>query len=317
MINNLLISFTNKYNEIYEQFEQVYIILTHLNIEFKITNDDKYRYRMFQVSEFQEDDYEYVIKELFKKLPFHFDNIEYLNKQNRLCCTNLINTNKIYDPSNIQFVVSYYNEDLSFLDAVKKMYCLHNILLLSKKHAHHEKYPCIPLPNIGRDCHSFIWYVCENYDSLPENILFTQGGVLANQMKFSKFKYVLNNLSNVKDLGIVTVSGHLSYPFIPFDYDFILDEWGSTNKANSNNTKELIPACVRPFGKWYETYISADLSKIKELGLSFNCIFCCSKYSIRKYPKSMYEELLKQLSVGDNLEVIHYVERIFYSLFKN
>ena len=317
MINNLLISFTNKYNEIYEQFEQVYIVVTQLNIEFKITNYDKNKYRMFRVSEFQEDEYEYVIKELFKKLPFHFDNIEYLNKQSRLCSMKLINTNKKYDPSKIQLVVAYYNEDLRFLDTVKNKYGLNNILLLSKKHTYHDKYQYIHLPNVGREGHSIMWYICENYDRLPEMIFFTQGGVLANQMKFLKFKYVLDNLSNVKDLGIVTVSGHLSYPYIPFDYDFILDEWGSTTKENSNYTKELIPAFVRPFGKWYETYISTDLSKIKELGFSFNCIFCCSKESIRKYPKSMYEELLKQLSVGDSVEVAHYVERIFYSLFKN
>lgn len=50
MINNLLISFTNKYNEMYEQFEQVYIVVTQLNIEFKITNYDKNKYRMFRVS---------------------------------------------------------------------------------------------------------------------------------------------------------------------------------------------------------------------------------------------------------------------------
>jgi hypothetical protein len=113
---------------------------TQLNIEFKITNYDKNKYRMFRVSEFQEDEYEYVIKELFKKLPFHFDNIEYLNKQSRLCSMKLINTNKKYDPSKIQLVVAYYNEDLRFLDTVKNKYGLNNILLLSKKHTYHDKY---------------------------------------------------------------------------------------------------------------------------------------------------------------------------------
>lgn len=187
--------------------------------------------------------------------------------------------------------------------------------MLSKKHKYHNKHNLIHLPNIGRDCHSFMWYVYENYENLPDIVFFTLGGITENKMKFLKYKYVLENLSLVKKRGIVTVPGHLSYRYSPFDYDFYLDEWMSTTKVNSNNTRELIPAFVRPFGKWYETYISTDLSKIKRLGVSYNNIFCCSKESIRKYPKSMYEELLGQLSVGENLEVIHYVERIFFSLY--
>lgn len=108
---HLLITFSNTYNEVYEQFEQVYIIQTQPNILFEITNKEKYRF--FKVSDFNKD-YETLIRSLFERLPFHFDHVKYLNQDRELYSMELTNTYGKYDPSEIQLVVAYYNENLSF-----------------------------------------------------------------------------------------------------------------------------------------------------------------------------------------------------------
>ena len=218
----------------------------------------------------------------------------------------------------ITVVIAYYNENLEWVKILTDQ-CkipLKNILLLSKLHKSHAIYNCIHLPNTGRDAHSFMYYVKEFYFDLPKILMFCPGSVSSsscNHLKFKKFVSMLNQLHTVKQNGIVA-------PVCDkFEYDFTLDEWSSSdpNNYNHNQNKVLIPAVTRPFGKWYQRFVDSDFTKIVKFGLSYNFIFTCSKESLHKRPLSFYESILNQLIVGENLEVIHYVERIMYSLFVN
>lgn len=312
----ILVSFIDNYNKVYEQYDYVFIITKEF-VRFEI--NDVIKYKVFKVSQIDNNSYETLIQILFSKLPFQFYEVTYLDMHSNLHNLHLdkcsLQQQNKYDPSKIQLVVAYYNEDLSWIEHLQKECCINNILIISKKHQNHPKYKSIHLPNVGRESHSFMWYIINHYDNLPETIFFSLGGVNSNNMKYQKFLFVVKNLAKVKDLGIVTVPGHLSFRYSPFDYDFTLDEWKSSTISNNNDEFKLIPSCLRPFGKWYETYISNDLTKISKYGVSYNSIFCTTNDAIRKYPKSLYEALYDQLSVGDNIEVGHYIERVYFSMF--
>ena len=317
--NYILISFFDGYDKSYEDFTYVFMLVKSNSINFNI--NDNIKYKVFKVSEFNEN-YNEVISVLFSKLPFKFEKVAILDKKQQLQTLVMpkqvyLSMENKYDPSKIQLVVAYYNEDLSWIEYLRKECCISNVLLISKKHTNHPKYKLVHLPNLGREANSFMWYITKYFDNLPEIIFFCQGGVKSNKMKYNKFLYVVKNLVNVDKIGCITVPGHLSTWYSAFDYDFTLKNWKSTNNLNENDDSKLIPSSVRPFGKWYETFISNDITKISKYGHSYNAIFCTTKQSIMKFPKCTYEELYNQTLLGENTEVAHYLERVYYSMFIN
>lgn len=319
--NYILISFFDGYDKLYEKFSYVFILVKSNSINFNI--NDSIKYKVFKVSEFHEN-YDEVISILLNKLPFKFEQVSVLDKKQELKTIVMpkqvyLSMENKYDPSQIQLVVAYYNEDLSWIEYLRKECCIDNVLLISKKHKLHSRYKLIHLDNVGKDAHSLMYYIVNNYENLPKYLLFCPGSILSQKapFKIEKFKYVINNLHKVDSLGIVTIPYVPWSPYAPFDYDFIIDRWGSSDPLNMSKNLDLKPAKIRPFGKWYETYVDTDDSKIKKYGFSYNFIFFCNKQSILKKSKCFYKELLTQLSIDNDLEAIHYVERIIYSLYIN
>ena len=66
-------------------------------------------------------------------------------------------------------VIARYNEDLTWLASLKFPYTIYN------KGADNISLPSIKLPNIGRESGTFLYYIIENYNSLPDTLIFLQG----------------------------------------------------------------------------------------------------------------------------------------------
>jgi len=320
MDDYLLISFTNEYHKLYEKYKYVFI-LTQYNLTFNVNTDEDMKYKVIRNIAFDGNHLE-TIKKLLDDIPFKFEKVTFLDdnmnlKQLMIPYELYSSIQNKYDPSKIKVVVAYYNEDLSWVRYLRKECCINDILLISKKNGDHPDYKTVSLPNIGKESHSFMWYIVNNYEKLPEIVFFCQGGVTSNEMKYLKFMYVVKNLCNVEKNGVIALPGQLGFRYGAFDYDFKIDEHHSSNPLNENLTYELIPSKVRPFGKWYQTFITNDLTKISKYGVSYNGIFCTTRKSILKFSKKTYEELYKQSSVGESTEVAHYLERSYYSMFVN
>lgn len=68
----------------------------------------------------------------------------------------------------MKIVVSRYTEDIEWIDEFRPYIVLYN------------KGPdfiegAIPLPNVGREGHTYFHYICENYDNLDDYTIFLQG----------------------------------------------------------------------------------------------------------------------------------------------
>ena len=96
-------------------------------------------------------------------------------------------------------------------------------------------------------------------------------------------------------------------------YDFILDKCVTSDSRNKKQNGEsvLIPAQIRPFGKWYENKFGSLLTNY----IVYAGIFAVAKEDILKQPVSYYQQFLDELSVGSNPEVGHYVERSWQAIF--
>lgn len=75
---------------------------------------------------------------------------------------------KISRPTSLMLVVARYNENLTWLKNIG-----HNYIVYNK--GEKLKIPCVELPNIGREAHTFLYHVVANYDNLSEYTVFLQG----------------------------------------------------------------------------------------------------------------------------------------------
>ena len=68
-----------------------------------------------------------------------------------------------------RLVITKYKEDISWINKIKN----HNITVYDK-----SEFPVkdsIKLPNVGRECHTFLYHIVKNYDNLDDITVFLQG----------------------------------------------------------------------------------------------------------------------------------------------
>ena len=70
----------------------------------------------------------------------------------------------------VELVIARYNEDISWLSKVKNM----KITIYNKGEDNINK-KSIKLPNIGRESHTYLTHIIDNYDNLADITIFSQG----------------------------------------------------------------------------------------------------------------------------------------------
>jgi hypothetical protein len=213
--------------------------------------------------------------------------------------------------TNLTLVISRYNEDLLWLN--EDIFKNYKVICYNKGSNQNfviqQEHKIIDLPNVGREYHTYLYYIYQNYDNLPNNILFLPGS-LNRENKIGKAKQIIKKINDTNKLSIF---GHI-FKIKTKWYDFILNEYDSTNEKNYelSSVRQLTPCSVRPFGKWFED----KLGNQKDFGLvSLFGIAILTKEIILKNPKKFYKPFIDELEVSSNPEVGHFLERSFYSLF--
>ena len=71
---------------------------------------------------------------------------------------------------NNQLIIARYNEDLFWLNEWQSQF---DIVVYNKgKDDLKQDYKIINLPNIGREAHTYLYHIVNNYDTLAENNIF-------------------------------------------------------------------------------------------------------------------------------------------------
>lgn len=82
----------------------------------------------------------------------------------------------------LHIVVARYNETLNFLDIIPNdvTYTIYN------KGEDNISFPnVINVPNIGREAETYLRYIIDNYENLPDNIIFCQGSPNGHYIDFN------------------------------------------------------------------------------------------------------------------------------------
>jgi hypothetical protein len=196
-----------------------------------------------------------------------------------------------------QIVVARYNENINYLSLFKDIMIVYN-----KGEAQIPSiFNSINLPNVGRESHTYLYHIIQNYDTLANRTLFIQG----------------------------RIDDHKLLPIIEY---FIPNEFvGKLNKININYIKspikhegkylkELISGSMKrskytPY-EWINK-IGIDISGIKEFDMVWGANFSVSKELIHRKPKAFYEDIIKYVHYDINPEEGHFFERAWYLIFKH
>jgi hypothetical protein len=85
-------------------------------------------------------------------------------------------------------VVNQFHYDVSWVEKYTDNYVIYD-----KGGTENEGEKTIKLPNIGHNLHTYFHHIIENYDSLPDVLIFVKGDVFPRHCKEEKFLKVINN----------------------------------------------------------------------------------------------------------------------------
>jgi len=210
---------------------------------------------------------------------------------------------------NIEVVVARYNEDLKWLN--EKPFNEFPIIVYNKgnnddflKTKNIKK--VVKLPNVGRELHTYLTHIVNNYDNLSDVTIFLPGSVDISS-KLEKAKDVISKLKKSNNSEIQCTKGHdLKSLFL-----FEIGNYETTYHKNKNSETKVLPSKIRPFGKWYEHHFGD-----KPLDcVSYQGVFAVNKKDILKQPISYYQKFIQELETHSNPEVGHYIERAASKVF--
>jgi len=208
---------------------------------------------------------------------------------------------------NIKIVVARYNEDISWLLPLN-----HYCLFINKGETLHMDNE-MQLENIGRESHSYLWYIINHYENLPDIVAFTQGNI--------KDHIDINSLNYLDNMIKQAVNYNKSLPNALHDY--------KTNKKMNN---ELGPLWNYREGDWYlknnylkneeQFFINWFIKNIKQeypyptMYFYLNGIFAVRKELILNHSKEYYENLIKSVDHHINPAEGHFLERSWFHIFE-
>jgi hypothetical protein len=210
-----------------------------------------------------------------------------------------------------EIVVARYNESLDWL----KQYPYNKLPVVVYNKGSNDKYYKSPnmireikLSNLGKCDHTYIQHIVDNYDKLKDVTVFLTGSLDALPHKLRNSRKIIESLDrDLRSTMVVQYHSDIRKSLANFG----LNDWTSSDKRNNMGTAKLYPAEIRPFGKWYEK----KFGDLVVNAVAYYGVFSASRDHIKNRALDFYQELLRELSVSQNPEVGHYVERSWLAIF--
>ena len=220
-----------------------------------------------------------------------------------------------------KIVVARYAEDLNWLDKYTPVLQIQNkgdLNTIPDK----MKSCTRTIKNVGLEAHSYLEYIIENYDNLPEHILFIQGLIDDHKDCFDPYGSPLYKICDTRH--------RCTDNFTPENYiDSLVDQLlhhGRTLNAKVYVNAQGVPMVHKNiklaniyalddtgkmFGEWFEDNVLKSFPHPSKFQWFKNAIFGAHKAYILSRPKSFYINILNQLT-SLTTEVGHYIERSWF-----
>ena len=200
----------------------------------------------------------------------------------------------------ITMVVARYNENINWIKKYK------NVIVYNKGKSYDLEKSQIPfttLDNIGREGHTFLYHIINNYDNLSNWIIFVQGNPFDHCPNFyEKIDKLYENINNNLEL-----SNEFN---LSNNFNFLSDIIYYSNISNCPYHSNI------PLKKVYNDIFNSN-DDDKPIIFSPGAQFYVSKKLILTKPKIYYEKILKLLDYNINPIEGFCIERLWKYIFEN
>jgi hypothetical protein len=213
----------------------------------------------------------------------------------------------------MEIVVARYKESVKWLAPLSKHVRLYN------KGGGSVDISCnmVNLPNVGRESHTYLRYIIDTYENLPEIVVFTQGAIDEELEEQYPYEYAT---------GKKTAAGFL--------IELAQSALANGQSQNLFFNEQIIPSCratpdMRIFsykgerldlmnmslGEWYNSRFGKTYPASPPWYI--HALFAVRRERILQHPKSLYEKLILDLETSRNPEVGHFFEKSWYLMFQS
>jgi hypothetical protein len=200
-----------------------------------------------------------------------------------------------------KIIVARYNEDIEWLKSEMSNCIIYN--KGNKLNIDNE----ILLNNVGRESDTYLNYIIQNYNNLPDVVVFTQARISDHRGSNN-----INYLIDIKNQSLI----HSKSQDYHIHYDKKGDKcWDSDWNFNGeyylkHNYKDNTPIL---FIDWFKLHIQNEYPN--PIKIYCNGIFAVNKELILKHSIDYYKNLILQLNHHINSSEGHFFERSWYYIF--
>ena len=192
---------------------------------------------------------------------------------------------------NSVIVVARFNENLDWLLPAR------NVIVYNKG-ANDIDVPYIPLPNVGRESHSYVTFILDNWNNLPDVTMFIQGDIKDHSSGDPR-SYIVDCIQQAKVHG-------LSQNMHSIEFEKCIYNFGP---EHCNNI--VAPFKNMVLGQWINSIINVPHNCV---GIKWyhGAIFAASRNAIRAVPMGKWMQIKQSLEYANNPVTAHYFERSIY-----
>jgi hypothetical protein len=199
--------------------------------------------------------------------------------------------------SSHRLVVSRFRENVDWVD------CFGTYTIYNKGRddlAARHRANSVKLPNVGREAHSYIHHIVENYDRLEDIMIFSQGGYRAHA-HFEPQEFLRRAL-DLGDLGFSVNLGDINGFVGSNSRDFVL-RWHGVDL----HTKEPYE-----LGGWWERATGEPW--VRSRSVFWGATFSVRREFILRRSRESYASILKTLDWATNPMEAHFCERAWFNI---
>ena len=196
-----------------------------------------------------------------------------------------------------QIVVARYNEDISWLLPFKEITIIYN---KGDNHNLLNNFTTIQLDNVGRESHTYLYHIINNYEHLADKTIFFQGKIDDHKILEIEDYFGKEEIIGKYDNLEIDKLKHNIQHFGKYKLDYV-----------NGNMKICI---FKPF-EWLIYILGINLDNIETTKVIWGANFSLSKEIILSKPKFFYENIFRYINYHPNPEEGHILERSWYLIF--
>lgn len=204
----------------------------------------------------------------------------------------------MFSKPSVEFVVARHDEDVSWLG--EWVSYADRITVYDKSPtpmtSPHPAVKVVPLPNVGREAHTYAHHFAEQYDSLCDIVVCTQ----------ARFQ----DHGGKQQFDAMVLEGK-EPPATPLEMAW----WSSPMRhfgwtPDRNHARQPMTPAGMSLGRFFLSHVVEDLVPEKEVTFWAGAIFRTARDAVRRHPRAKYEALRDLLAAGgSNPETAHMAER--------